>query len=54
MCDLNWSLGTGVLTPLVISTTSLHRKDSMSLATLKVSNEMSGMQALKVTETARD
>ncbi|WP_293089898.1 hypothetical protein, partial [Okeania sp. SIO3B5] len=38
--DLNWSFGTGTLIPLVFSTTSLRRKDSLSLATLRISNEM--------------
>ncbi len=48
------SFGMGVRTLLVIFTTSPHRKDSLSLATSRVSNEMEGMQALKVTEATRD
>ncbi|WP_413167280.1 hypothetical protein ACL6C3_11360 [Capilliphycus salinus ALCB114379] len=44
----------GTPSPLEIFTSSPHRKDSLSPATSKVSNEMEGMQALKEAETARD
>ncbi len=44
----------GTPSPLEIFTSSPHRKDSSSLATPKVSNEMGGMQALKEAEAARD
>ena len=44
----------GAPTPWMIFAIHLRRKDSMSLATLRVSNEMGGMQALKVAEAARD
>jgi hypothetical protein len=54
-CDLRTrSLGMGAPTPWMIFAIHLRRKDSMSLATLRVSNEMGGMQALKVAEAARD
>ncbi|MBD2360092.1 hypothetical protein H6G36_02565 [Anabaena minutissima FACHB-250] len=44
----------GIPNPLELFTSSPHRKNSLSPATSKVSNETEGMQALKEAETARD
>ena len=52
--DLKWSLEMGGPTPLVIFSTSPYRKDSQSPATSRVSNEIEGMQALKVAKAVRD
>jgi len=44
----------GTPSPQEIFTSCPHGKDSLSLATSKVSNEIEGMQAPKEAEAARD
>jgi hypothetical protein len=52
--DLNWSSEMGYQALWGIPPPALVERTHWSLATLRVSNEMRGMQALKVTKAARD
>ena len=52
--DLNWSSEMGHQALWGIPPPALVERTHWSLATLRVSNEMRGMQALKVAKTARD